>query len=165
MSGLLINRLLHLLWVFAVASFCFAMGVVVAFAEPRILSAVEAADALDGEAIVVLDIRTRQEWAETGVAAGAWPVSMHEPDFGDRMQAILRAYPAEKIALICATGGRSGYMADLLAQNGITDISDVSEGMLGNDRGPGWVARGFETVSLDEALRSYEQAQKAWPQR
>ena len=78
---------------------------------------------------------------------------MHEQGFGERLQAILKSTPPEKIGLICATGGRTAYVVDILEKNGISGVQDVSEGMLGNDRGPGWIARGLPTVSTSEALR------------
>lgn len=130
-----------------------------ALAEPPILSAPEAKAKLDAGDLILLDIRSRQEWRETGVAKGAWPVSMHERDFGQRLQAILASYPPEQIGLICATGGRTAHVLSILERNGISGIADLSEGMMGNRRGPGWIARGLEVVPLDEAQDAYDQAQ------
>ena len=53
--------------------------------------------------------------------------------------------------LICATGGRSAYVAEVLEKNGLTGVADVSEGMLGNSGGAGWIARGLPVVSLKDA--------------
>ncbi len=134
-------------------------------AETPVLSAPEAASALNSDGLVILDIRSPKEWEETGIAKGAWPVSMHEPDFGERLSAILGAYPADQVALICATGGRSAHVTDLLKQNGITGVSDVSEGMLGNARGPGWIGRGLTVVPVGEALADYDAAAETWANR
>ena len=133
-----------------------------AMAETPILSAPEAQSKLTSGELVLLDIRSPQEWQQTGVAEGAWPVSMHEPDFGQRLQAILQEVGADKVGLICATGGRTAHMAKILRQNGIEGVTDVSEGMMGNPSGPGWIARGMAVVSLDEAAAAYEAAIAEW---
>ncbi|MEM6386865.1 MAG: rhodanese-like domain-containing protein [Pseudomonadota bacterium] len=131
-------------------------------AEAPILSAPDAQTKLaDGE-LVLLDIRSPQEWADTGIAKGAWPVSLHEPDFVARLQAILQNVPADKIGLICATGGRTAHVIGMLEANGITGVADLSEGMMGNPRGPGWIARGLDVVPVADALSVYEDAQATW---
>jgi rhodanese-related sulfurtransferase len=132
-----------------------------ATAQPPIISAREAYEDLRAGDIVMLDIRRPKEWAKTGVAEGAWPVSMHQEDFIRRLQAILEMYPADQIALICATGGRTAHVASVLERAGILGIKDVSESMLGNKRGPGWIARGLPVVSVDAAMQDYEAALQA----
>lgn len=131
-------------------------------AETPILSAPDAQERVNAGEMILLDIRTEQEWRDTGIAKGAWPVSMHERDFGERLQAILAVYPPEKIALICATGGRTGHVTRVLESNGITGITDLSEGMMGNPRGPGWIARGMDVVTLEDAKAAYEEAAADW---
>ena len=32
----------------------------------------------------MMDVRSRPEWADTGIAEGAWPISMHEDRFPER---------------------------------------------------------------------------------
>jgi rhodanese-related sulfurtransferase len=131
-------------------------------AETPILSATEAQTMLEKDELVLLDIRSPQEWAETGLAEGAWPVTMHEPDFGTRLQTILQEVGSERVALICATGGRTGHVTSILRQNGIEGVIDVSEGMMGNPRGPGWIARGMPVVTLEDAAAAYEAATADW---
>lgn len=133
-----------------------------ALAEVPILSAPEAQTRLADNSLVLLDIRTPREWRQTGVAEGAWPVSMHRRDFGERLQAILDVYPPDQIALICAVGGRTAQVTAFLDENGIDGVADLSEGMKGNQRGPGWVARGLPVVPLEEAMATYEAAQASW---
>ena len=58
------------------------------------------------------------------------------------------------IALICATGGRSGQLLRALKRAGYTGYIDVSEGMLGSPLGAGWIARGLAVVDLETALRA-----------
>lgn len=100
----------------------------------------------------LLDIRSREEWRETGVAQGAWLVSMHEKRFPERLFATRQLAAGRTVALICATGGRSGAVLNALRQAGNAGFVDVSEGMLGNRLGPGWIAAGLPVVSMNEAL-------------
>ena len=133
-----------------------------AWAETPILSAPEAKARMDAGEMILLDIRTEQEWRDTGIAKGAWPVSMHTPEFGAQLQAILAVYPPEQIALICAVGGRTGHVTSVLEQNGIKGITDVSEGMMGNQRGAGWIKRGLDVVPLEQAQSDYDAAVANW---
>ena len=146
----------------AAIALCFGLATAVVFAGPPVLSAPDAARQTAAGETVLLDIRSRQEWAETGVADGAWPVSMHESDFGPRLQAILGQFGPDRVALICATGGRTGYVTEILEQNGIAGVADVSEGMFGNGAAPGWVARGLPVVSVAEAMARYTKATESW---
>lgn len=133
-----------------------------AWAETPILSAPEAKARMDAGELILLDIRTPQEWQDTGIAKGAWPVSMHTRDFGTRLKAILAVYPPEQIALICAVGGRTGHVTRVLESNGIAGVVDVSEGMMGSKRGAGWIARGLGVVPLEQAQSDYDAAAASW---
>lgn len=119
------------------------------------MSAPEAAGLMEAGRLVLLDIRSPQEWEESGVARGALPISMHEPDFPKRLQEVLSRVPPERVGLICATGGRSNYVAEILEKNGVTGVVDISEGMFGNGKSPGWIARGLPVVRAREALDTY----------
>jgi rhodanese-related sulfurtransferase len=125
-------------------------------AEPLIMSAPEAANAVASNEMILIDIRSPGEWAETGVAQGAIALTMHNPDFPQQITAILNADHGKTIGLICATGGRTEYVVAFLSQNGFDDVVDVSEGMMGNDRGPGWIARGMPLISSDDARMAYQ---------
>lgn len=144
----------------AVAFFLIATAAV--FAETPKLSVPEASERLAFGNLVLLDIRSPEEWAKSGVAKGAWPVSMHTPEFPQQLQAILSKYQPDQIALICATGGRSAYVTEVLEKNGITGIIDVSEGMSGNGQAAGWIARGFPVVSVDEASSNFNTIRNTW---
>lgn len=147
---------------FLLATIILAMTSLSALAETPILSAPEAQQRIAEGELILLDIRSRQEWQETGIAKGAWPVSMHERDFGERLQAILAVYPPEQIAMICAVGGRTGHVTSILEKNGIRGVADLSEGMEGNARGPGWIARGLEVVPVEDALAAYQAEAANW---
>ncbi len=124
-------------------------------ADVPILSAPDVAARLQSGNMVMLDIRSPAEWKETGLAAGAWPVSMHEKGFVQQLQAVITQYSPDNVALICATGGRTAHVTKILEANGISGIADVSEGMMGNQRGPGWIDRGMSVVTLEEADAAY----------
>jgi rhodanese-related sulfurtransferase len=142
--------------------FAFATAMVipgVAWTATReIWSAPEVAEALDDEAIVLLDVRSRDEWAETGLAKGAWPVSMHERGFEQRLFAARDLAAGRPVALICATGGRSARLLAALKRAGYTGFIDVSEGMLGSRRGSGWIARGLPMTDFEAAVAALPQA-------
>ncbi len=101
--------------------------------------------AKNGE-IILLDIRSPQEWKETGTGSGAKRVSMHQPGFLQKLDALTGNDKSKPVALICATGGRSNWLQGELVKRGYTNIIDVSEGMLGSSTGPGWLKRGLPVV-------------------
>jgi rhodanese-related sulfurtransferase len=119
-----------------------------------IWSAVEAYDALLADSARVIDVRSREEWLETGVGARIWAISMHEDRFPDRLFAAKAMAGSRDVGLICATGGRSATLLRALRQAGYEGYVDISEGMLGSRRGPGWLAAGLPVVPLDAALAS-----------
>lgn len=120
--------------------------------QSEIWSARDAHDALSSDLIRMIDVRSRVEWSETAIATGAWPISLHEDRFVQRLFEAKAVADGRPVAVICATGGRSGYVMRSLRQGGYDGFIDVSEGMLGSDKGPGWIAAGLPTVSADAAL-------------
>ncbi len=96
--------------------------------------------------LLLLDIRSPQEWKETGTGTGAKKVSMHQPGFLAKLDALTGNDKSKPVALICATGGRSNWLQGELVKRGYTNIIDVSEGMLGSSTGPGWLKRGLPVV-------------------
>lgn len=121
-------------------------------------SAAEAATALENNTVILLDVRSRSEWAETGIADGAWPISMHERGFEQRLFAARDIAGVRPVALICATGGRSARLLFALKRAGYTGFIDVSEGMLGSNHGPGWIARGLPMTDIGTAMDALPQA-------
>jgi len=153
MPGLLKTRLLGL-----TAALCVSFAVVSPAAAQDVLSAPEVQQAVQTEERILIDIRSQAEWEETGLAAGSFPVSIHDPQFGANLSALFQKFGPDRIAMICATGGRTAYVANVLKANGITGVADVSEGMFGNGTAPGWIERGLPTVSLAEAEAAYASA-------
>lgn len=94
--------------------------------------------------IVLIDIRTPEEWLQTGVPASAHAITMHQPApaFLAQVDKALGGDKSKPLALICRTGNRSGSIAPQLEKLGYK-IIDVSEGMAGSRKGPGWLRQGL----------------------
>jgi rhodanese-related sulfurtransferase len=108
-----------------------------------VLTATEAfAKAATGK-ITLIDIRTPEEWAETGTGAGAQRLDMRRDDFVSALDKLLGGDRSKAVALICARGVRSSRLSRALRESGYTNIIDVPEGMLGSYAGPGWLERGL----------------------
>ncbi|WP_299792659.1 rhodanese-like domain-containing protein [uncultured Marivita sp.] len=116
-------------------------------------SAETAFDALQADTVRIIDVRTRDEWQETGIGAGVWPISMHETGFPDRLFKAKELSGDRIVGLICATGGRSASLLRALRQAGYSGYADISEGMLGSGDGKGWIASGLPTVQITVALK------------
>jgi len=119
-------------------------GVPAAFADP-VLSAPEAFAAAKEGKLLLIDIRTPQEWRETGVAPGAARVDYYR---GPKalLESILQLVGGDRsrpIALICRTGNRTTQAQKLLMEQGFTQVYNVREGMAGSAAGPGWLRRGL----------------------
>lgn len=99
--------------------------------------------------LVLVDIRTPAEWAQTGVPVGAALVPLTEgpqtlrSDFVADLDRLLGGDRDRPVALVCRTGGRTAFARRLLASAGFTAVLDVAEGMIGSAFGPGWLARGL----------------------
>ena len=106
------------------------------------------AKALAGE-IVLIDIRTPEEWADGGLPDVALKNNLYAPDFIQTLLAIRDQNPSTPLALICRTGNRSGRTTAQLYQAGLTNVIDVVEGVAGSGVGPGWFARGLPVRAAD----------------
>jgi rhodanese-related sulfurtransferase len=116
-------------------------------AEPRI-NADEAYRRTTAGELLLIDVRSPQEWQRSGIPRGSVPISMHQPGGAEGFKkAILAATKGNKtrpIALICAVGGRSGWAQRFLSKEGFTNVQDVTEGMFGRGKNlPGWLSRGL----------------------
>lgn len=96
--------------------------------------------------ILLVDIRSRTEWNETGLATNAKAISMHERGFLEQLENVVAGDRDAPIALICASGGRSAFLQAQLKVRGFTAVYDVPAGMLGRDNMPGWIASGLPVV-------------------
>ena len=119
-------------------------------AEPattQMLTASEALTAVNNDQLILVDVRQPTEWAQTGVAAGAYPIDMRRTDFIAEIHELRAANPDVPIAFICARGVRSHRVSSWAAAAGIENLVDIPEGMLGSASGPGWLARGLPVVT------------------
>ena len=95
--------------------------------------------------ITIIDIRRPDEWRNTGIATGAKRATVHfsrgAAKFLSRIAKLTGGDKSQPIALICAAGVRSKHASRLLKDKGYTQVLDISEGMLGNHRGVGWLRR------------------------
>lgn len=111
-------------------------------AEPD-LSAPEAYAAASAGKVRLIDIRTPQEWRQTGVAPGAGRVDFYRGPEA-LLQSILQMTGGDRnapIALICRTGNRTTQAQKYLQSLGFTQVFNVKEGMAGSIAGPGWLKR------------------------
>ena len=102
------------------------------------MGATEAFEASQAGKVRLIDIRTPQEWRQTGVAPGAGRVDFYRgPEV--LVQSILQMTGGDKnapIVLICRTGNRTGAAQKYLQSIGFTQVFNVSEGMAGSAAGP-----------------------------
>jgi rhodanese-related sulfurtransferase len=109
----------------------------------QVLTAPQAFSQAASGKITLIDIRTPEEWAETGSGAGAKRLDMRRDDFAAALDKILGGDRYRPVALICARGVRSSRLSRVLREGGYTNIIDVPEGMMGSYAGPGWLERGL----------------------
>lgn len=114
---------------------------------PPVLSAPEVRQLQVEGRILLVDIRSPGEWRKTGVAAGALTITVHRRDFASALLVAAGGDYARPIAIICATGGRTALARRYLIAMGFSAVIDLSEGMLGSARGPGWIRRGLPVVA------------------
>ncbi|MEW5964320.1 MAG: rhodanese-like domain-containing protein [Pseudomonadota bacterium] len=110
-----------------------------------VLTAAEAhAKATKGE-LVLVDIRHPEEWKQTGVPESGHAITMHQkgPEFLKQLEAATGGDKSKPVALICATGSRTTYLQAPLQQQGYTTVLNVTEGMMGNRIGKGWLKAGL----------------------
>jgi rhodanese-related sulfurtransferase len=109
------------------------------------MSAPEALAAGQSGKVKLIDIRTPQEWRQTGVAPGAGRVDMYR-GAEHLLRGVLQEVGGDRnapIALICRTGNRTTQAQKFLQQQGFTQVFNVKEGMAGSAAGPGWLRRGL----------------------
>ncbi|MCR9218812.1 MAG: rhodanese-like domain-containing protein [Alphaproteobacteria bacterium] len=113
----------------------------------RSLAPAEAQARAEAGALLLVDVRRPAEWRETGVPEPAREITLHHEDgaqgFLDAMLAAVDGDRSRPVALICATGGRSGWAGRFLAENGFETVYNVQEGVLGRGEGTGWARRGL----------------------
>lgn len=118
-----------------------------AVAEEASITAPEASALVSAHKLTLIDLRTPEEWRQTGVPTGAKRVDMRgaagPSAFLEEVLAIVEGDRSRAVALICRTGNRSAQAQKFLLSKGFTNVVDVKEGVMGNDSGPGWLKRGL----------------------
>ena len=114
--------------------------------------------ALKGE-VVLIDVRTPQEWQQTGLPASGYAITMHQKgaDFLSQLDAALGGDRNKPLAVICRTGNRTGSLVGPLEKAGYTRVINVAEGMVGGRYGQGWIKGGLP-------VRAYKPGESAPPQ-
>ena len=107
------------------------------------MSVREAHDRAKAKDVLLVDIRTPEEWKDTGVPEGAIRLDMTSPVFEARLAALRIENPGKPIAIICRTANRTKRVQDALSSRGWTNIIDVRGGMLGDGRNKGWLDEGL----------------------
>lgn len=94
--------------------------------------------------VVIVDIRRPDEWASTGVAAGAVPLDMQSPDFVERLMGVMEQSGDADLAVICRSGARSAALATQLDAAGIGPVIDVDGGTVA------WIDAGLPIEQVSE---------------
>jgi rhodanese-related sulfurtransferase len=111
-----------------------------------VMTASEAHEAQKKGEIILVDVRTPNEWAKTGIGEGVHAISAADPNFLARLEELAAGDKSRKIGFICATGARSGQVAQILRQYGWENVVNVHDGMMGNRTAPGWIRSGLPVV-------------------
>jgi rhodanese-related sulfurtransferase len=120
-------------------------------AESGIMTAPQAQKAVKNKEVLLIDVRSPEEWKQTGIAPGSHPISIHQEGFLVKLNKLMGGDKSRKVAFICATGSRSGAVQKELLKRGYSNVISVAEGMLGGRNGKGWIPRGMPVKKLEMA--------------
>lgn len=95
--------------------------------------------------LLIIDVRTSGEWADTGIPESAKTAEYGSPTFIAAVTEAVSSDRTRPIAVICRSGNRSARARSTLVANGFTHVLDIREGMSGSSFGPGWIKRGLPT--------------------
>jgi rhodanese-related sulfurtransferase len=104
----------------------------------------------DPENVIILDVRTPEEFLFVGHPPMAWKIPLAAqsyewnaekakfpmkplPDFVSRVQKVAKA--DDTILVTCRSGGRSAMAVNMLAQAGFTNVHNIVDGMEGDGNG------------------------------
>ncbi len=87
--------------------------------------------------VVVIDVRTPQEWAQTGIIASSQPImyfddhfAPHKSEFLSQLSQVVNGNKNKTIILICRSGQRSKLVAGILEREGYTKVFNHKNGIL-----------------------------------
>jgi rhodanese-related sulfurtransferase len=117
---------------------------------PLNMTPVDTAKLVAEKKAILIDIRTPEEWKETGVAEGAHRLDMNDPMFTAKLSKLMDGDRTKPVALICRTANRTRTVqAALMQQGGYTRVINVEGGMIGNSADKGWIAHGLPVKRED----------------
>ena len=105
--------------------------------------------------ILIIDIRTTNEWIMTGVIPNSILINMHDADNQERKEFLeelkkeLSDNENKRISFICASGARSKIVAEFFIKEGYKNISHIPDGILGK-RNDGWLFQGYPIVKYNK---------------
>lgn len=106
--------------------------------------------------LLIIDVRSKSEWKETGVIANAKLIQMY-----NATRTLRKEYVSEildfigdnksiEVAIICHSGGRSSGTVKMLEEKGYYNISNIAEGMVGSNSKEGWINRGLPIIKCSK---------------
>ena len=107
----------------------------------------EAAPKIASGEMLLVDVRTPQEWQATGLAKNAVAIDLRDSGFQAKLAALRKGKEDKPVALICAGGIRSAQVQVSLAQQGVTQTVNIIGGMSGYGNAKGWIADGLPVES------------------
>lgn len=93
------------------------------------INCAQAFQELNDNALVLIDVRTPGEWADTGVPAKAKCKTLQDRDFADYVKSCRTAAKHLPIAFFCLSGARSSKAAELARKAGVENIQIVRGGV------------------------------------
>ena len=112
----------------------------------------EAHDSYIDNKIIIVDVRTKKEWKETGIIPNSILLNMHNDNYEENknfvndLTAYLSKNPNENIAFICASGSRSEIVVNYFTEKGYNNLSHIPDGIVGKNN-DGWLFLGFPLKS------------------
>lgn len=91
------------------------------------ISSKEFQEKMNGENIVVLDVRTDDEVAQ-GAISGYKHIDINKPGF---LSEVGKMDKDKTFLVYCRSGGRSGMACSLMAKNGFTNLYNLKGGIMG----------------------------------
>lgn len=125
------------------------LGATGAWAQAPQITPEQASKLVEEGKLVLIDIRTPDEWRQTGVPKGAHRITMGASDFVARLTEATGGDRSRPIGLICRTGNRSSHLQAAMLRAGYSQTLDVMGGVAGSGSEPGWIRRGLPMEKCD----------------
>lgn len=98
---------------------------------------------------LVIDVRTKREWAATGVIPNSHQLQFFSPQGKhDAQQWLarldqLKSSDEQAVILVCRSGSRSGMVGNMLIKQGIHNVHHLSKGIMT------WIKTGHKTTPIN----------------